>query len=89
MSKKAPSPPQGYSSDLTVEQYEKLATYLPQKKVTAPRKVSYHAILNGVFYQIKNGCVWADLPKDLPHYKTVFHYFSLWKKTGVWDNMLQ
>jgi transposase len=77
-----------YTSDLTVEQYERLAVHLPQKRKTAPRKVEYHAILNAIFYRLKNGCSWEDLPKDFPNYKTVFHYFNLWKKQGVWAKML-
>ncbi|WP_205127469.1 MULTISPECIES: hypothetical protein [unclassified Okeania] len=28
--------------------------------------------MDGVFYQLKNGCNWSDLLKDLPLYSTVF-----------------
>lgn len=79
---------QGYTSDLTVAQYERIAVHIPKKKKTAPRTVEYHAIINGIFYRLKNGCTWEDLPKDFPHYKTVFHYFNIWEKEGVWKNML-
>jgi putative transposase len=77
-----------YTSDLTVSQYNQIAGHLPHKKRTAPRKASYHAIVNAILYRLKNGCVWKDLPKDFPHYKTVFHYFTLWKKQGIWDTIL-
>lgn len=80
-----------YTSDLTRSQYERIAIHLPAKKQTAPRKIAYHAILNAIFYRLKNGCTWKDLPKDFPPYKTVFHYFNQfnqWKKEGVWDKML-
>ena len=30
------------------------------------------AILDGILYQLKNGCNWQDLPKDLPPYSTVY-----------------
>jgi transposase len=78
----------GYSSDLTPEQFEKIRVHLPQKKQTAPRKIEQHDIVNGIMYQLKNGCIWKDLPNDLPNCKTVFHYFTLWKKEGVWDKVL-
>jgi transposase len=29
-------------------------------------------IIDGIFYQLKNGCNWEDLPKDLPPYSTVY-----------------
>lgn len=77
-----------YTSDLTVSQYEKIAIHIPKKQKTAPREIEYHAIINGILYRLKNGCTWRDLPSDFPNCKTVFHYFNLWKKEGVWDIML-
>lgn len=77
-----------YSSDLTIKQYEQIAAFLPVKKETSPRTVSYHEIINAILYRLKNGCTWQDLPHDLPDHKTVFHYFNAWKKAGVWDTML-
>ena len=81
-------PDKRYTSDLTVEQYDKIATYLPTRKKTAPRKVSYHRILNAIFYRLKNGCSWRDLPQNFPNEKTVLHYFNRWKKEGVWGAIL-
>ena len=81
-------PRQAYSSDLTVEQYNEISKFITEKKITAPRTVSYHEIINAILYRLKNGCTWEDLPHDLPDSKTVFHYFNLWKKEGVWDRML-
>ena len=77
-----------YTSDLTITQYDKIAIYLPKKKKTAPITIDRHRLLNAMMYQLKNGCVWADLPKDFPKYKTVFHYFTLWKNEGIWDRIL-
>lgn len=76
-----------YTSDLTTEQFEKIAIHL-KKRQTAPRSVQYHDIVNGILYRLKNGCSWKDLPKDFPNYKTVFHYSNLWIKEGVWDAVL-
>ena len=77
-----------YSSDLTIEQYDQIDLFIPEKKETAPRTVSYHEIVNTILYRLKNGCTWEDLPHDFPDCKTVFHYFNTWKKDGVWDKML-
>lgn len=76
-----------YTSDLTTEQFEKIAIHL-KKRQTAPRTVQYHDIVNGILYRLKNGCSWQDLPKDFPNYKTVFHYSNLWIKEGVWNVVL-
>lgn len=42
---------------------------LPLKKKTQLPKWTKRQILDGVLYQLKNGCNWQDLPKDLPPYK--------------------
>jgi transposase len=41
-----------------------------------------------VFYQLKNGCNWSDLPKDLPPYSTVFWHYKHWRKDGVLDEIM-
>jgi len=62
-----------YSTNLTDAEWEILSPLLnqilPHKKKTRPPNWTQREILNGIFYQLKNGCNWADLPKDLPPYK--------------------
>ena len=58
-----------YSSSLTDLEWEIVLPLLPKKKQTRPPKWSKRQILDGVFYQLKNGCNWGDLPKNLPPYK--------------------
>jgi hypothetical protein len=62
-----------YSSSLTDKEWEilepLLVEILPTKKRTRPTNWTKRELLNGIFYQLKNGCNWEDLPKDLPPYK--------------------
>lgn len=74
-----------YTTDLSKEEYAILKPLLPNKLKTRPPIWSKHQILNGIFYQLVNGCRWVDLPKDLPPSGTAFHYFNTWKKDGVWE----
>ena len=46
----------GYSSDLTDKEWAIIKPLLPEKKRTRPPKWSKKNILNGIFYQLKNGC---------------------------------
>ena len=63
-----------YTSSLTDREWEIIEPLLPKKKRTRPPKWSKREILNGVLYQLKNGCPkgyrsaynWVDLPNDLP-----------------------
>ncbi|MDZ8035384.1 transposase [Nostoc sp. DedSLP04] len=55
-----------YSSSLTDEEWIILEPLLPQilpiKKQTRPPNWTKREILDGIFYQLKNGCNWEDLP---------------------------
>ena len=52
-----------------------------------PRQYSWREILNGIFYMVKNGCVWRTLPHDLPPWKTVYGYFRKFQKMSLWEEM--
>jgi len=77
-----------YSSSLTDQEWFIIEPLLPQKKRTRPPLWSKRQILDGVLYQLKNGCNWCDLPRDLPPYSTVFWHYKQWRSEGVLDTIL-
>lgn len=77
----------GYSSSLTDKEWEIIEPLLPKKKRTKPPIWSKREILDGILYQLKNGCNWCDLPKDLPPYSTVFWHYKQWPEQGIIENM--
>jgi transposase len=79
----------GYSTDINQQEYDLIKALIETKKTTKPRKVEYIDILNAIFYQIKNGCTWRDLPKDYPKWQTVYYYFALWKREGNIEKILE
>jgi putative transposase len=79
---------QAYPTDLNDSEFDVIAPYLPKPKATGrPREHSWRAILNAIFYIVRSGCAWRMLPHDLPPWKTVYHYFRLWRKDGTWEQM--
>jgi transposase len=74
-----------YSSNLTDQEWEIIEPLLPQKKKTRPPNWTKRQILDGILYQLKNGCNWGDLPRDLPPYSTVFWYYKQWRCDGILD----
>ena len=74
-----------YTSDLTDEQW-KLIDHLfkPLPKTGRPRKHAYREILNGVFYVIRTGCQWRNVPKDLPPWSVLYMYYRNWILTEFW-----
>jgi putative transposase len=74
-----------YPSDLTDNEWEKLAPLFPDKQSRGrPRKHPIREILNAIFYILRSGCVWRMMPHDLPPWQTVYHYFHQWRKDGTW-----
>jgi putative transposase len=79
-----------YPTDLNDTQWSKIRPYLPVKAKTGrPREHDWRKILNGIFYLLQSGCSWRMLPSDLPPWKTVYHYFRLWRKDGTWERLNQ
>lgn len=76
-----------YTTDLTLLQFERLEQILPQSK-TFKNVISRHQIINAIFYQLKNGCQWRDLPADFPDWQTVYSQFRRWQLDGTWKKVL-
>lgn len=77
-----------YPSDLTDEEWQRIEPYAPASKPGGrPRLHPIREILNAIFYIVRAGCVWRMMPHDLPPWKTVYHYFRLWRKDGTWETI--
>ncbi len=77
---------ESYPTDLTDAEWSHLAPHLPPPKAAGrPRVHPVRDILNAIFYVLRSGCAWRLLPHDLPPWKTVYHYFRLWRLQGLWD----
>lgn len=79
---------QAYPTDLNDTEWRQIAPYLPGAKPTGrPREIAWREIMNGIFYMVKNGCVWRALPHDLPAWQTVYYYFRLFQKSQLWEKL--
>ena len=43
--------------------------------------------INAVFYLVKTGCQWRNLPKDFPKWKTVYSFYRRACLNGIWDKI--
>jgi putative transposase len=74
-----------YSSDLSNPEWEILELLLPAEKPGGRhRKYDLREIINGIQYILRSGCSWRLMPHDLPHWQSVYYYFSVWKRDGTW-----
>jgi putative transposase len=76
----------GYPSDMTDAQWERLAPLIPPAKPGGrPRSVDVRAIINAIFYRTKTGCQWRQMPRDFPPWGTVAGYYRIWRRAGTWQ----
>lgn len=78
-----------YTSDLSDEQWETIQPFTTKRsRRGAPPRTCMRDVVDGIFYLIRQGCTWKDLPKDFPPKSTVFYYYNSWQNNGTWDNIL-
>ena len=76
-----------YTSDLTDLGWEVIKTLF--KTPPRRRKWSNRVLINAMFYVVKNGCIWRDLPKDFEiPWQTVYYYFRCWSSSGLLELIL-
>ena len=74
-----------YTTDLTDTQWQLIDYCFPKRSKTGrPRQHCYRDLLHAIFYLSRTACQWRNLPKDFPPWRTVYHYFRLWKRNGLW-----
>lgn len=77
-----------YQTDLSDAEWACIEPHLPAPKPGGrPRVHAFREILDGVFYIVRAGCAWRLLPHVFPPWKTVYHYFRLWRIDGTWEKL--
>lgn len=61
---------------------------LPRKSRGVAR-VEDRRVLNGIFWRLRSGSPWADIPERYGPSTTCYNRFVRWRKAGVWDRLLQ
>jgi len=44
-------------------------------------------VLNAIFYLLRTGCAWRQLPLNFPPWQTVYWYFQRWNADGAVDRL--
>jgi transposase len=73
--------------DLTDFEWSVIEPLLPMDR-RGPKPQNNRQILNGMFYILRAGCPWRDLPERYGPYTTVYNRFNRWRKAGIWDRLM-
>lgn len=60
---------------------------LPNKPRGVPR-VNDRRVLNGIFWVLRSGAPWRDLPAAFGPYTTCYNRFVRWRRAGVWSRII-
>jgi transposase len=60
---------------------------LPNKPRGVPR-VNDRRVLNGIFWVLRSGAPWRDLPEVFGPYTTCYNGFVRWRRAGIWSRII-
>lgn len=75
--------------ELTDMEWEMLEPLLPAQARTGRKRKPMREVMNGVFWVLRSGAPWRDMPERYGPWKTVYHHFNGWRKAGVLDGTLR
>lgn len=70
--------------ELTDFEWSIIEPLLPNKPRGVPR-VDDRKVLNGIYWRLRSGSPWAEIPERYGPYTTCYNRFVRWRKLGVWD----
>ena len=72
---------------LTDAEWSIIQPILPTKTRGVPR-VDDRRVLNGIFWILRSGVPWRDLPDIYGPCTTCYNRFVRWRRAGVWNGIL-
>jgi transposase len=73
--------------ELTDLEWSAIKPFLPNKPRGVPR-VNDRRVLNGIFWVLRSGAPWRDLPQAFGPYTTCYNRFVRWRRAGVWERIM-
>jgi transposase len=85
----APKPePRIMRYELSDYEWTAIKPMLPNKP-RGVRRVNDRRVLNGIFWVLRSGAPWRDLPETYGPRTTCYNRFVRWRQAGVWDQIME
>ena len=72
--------------DLSDEEWAVIEPHFP-KQGRGPARQDDRRVLNGIFYILRTGAPWRDLPERYGPRTTVYNRYSRWGQRGIWRSI--
>lgn len=73
--------------DLSDFEWSVIEPLMPMDR-RGPKPKNNRQIINGMFYILRTGSPWRDLPERYGPYTSVYNRFNRWRKAGIWDKLM-
>jgi transposase len=73
---------------LTDEQWDLIQDIFPPPAKTGRPPVDRRDVVDGIFWILRTGSPWRDLPEEFGKWGTVWDLFDKWNADGTWDEIL-
>jgi transposase len=74
-------------NELSDYEWTAIKPMLPNKP-RGVRRVNDRRVLNGIFWVLRSGAPWRDLPETYGPRTTCYNRFARWRRAGVWDQIM-
>lgn len=78
----------GQQQDMNDAEWDILRTVLPQKH-QGPRRVHDRRVMDGIFFVLRTGIPWRNLPECYGPYSTCFNRYNRWSQNGTWAQIME
>lgn len=73
--------------DLTDFEWSVIEPVLPKGR-PGPQPRNNRRVMNGIFWVLRTGAPWRDLPERYGPYTSAYNRFNRWRKAGIWDRLM-
>jgi transposase len=73
--------------ELSDKEWSVIRVMLPSKTRGVPR-VDDRRVLNGIFWVLRSGAPWRDLPDIYGPRTTCYNRFVRWRRAGIWEGIM-
>jgi putative transposase len=64
-----------------------LPKYAPPSSNGGRPRVNLRNVMDGIFYVLRNGCLWKAVPREYGSGSTIHRYFQEWTERGVFRRL--
>ena len=76
--------------DISDRAWEKIRPYtIGEKGTRGGNARDTRQFINGVFWILRTGAPWRDLPETYGNWKNVHRRFCRWRDKGIWEKILE